>query len=73
MMPIKTKTDKYNHMISAFQCDFTLARDGVIKLTDLQKNLDIKDERFIKDIKLLEELEFKLRRGIAEIHEEVKE
>lgn len=66
---IRLKTDKYTHMISAFQCDFSLAKNNPKILNELQENLESKDERFIKDIELLEEFEYKLRHGIIEIYE----
>jgi hypothetical protein len=65
---INIKTDKYNNMISAFQCDFSLARNGDNKLSDLDDKIKQKDSILLKDIKLLEELEYLLRSGKAEIH-----
>lgn len=64
------KTDKYNKMISAFQCDFSLARDGEHKLLELDEKLKTPmwNRELINDIDLLEELEWKLRTGKAEIH-----
>ena len=63
------KTDKFNNMISAFQCDLSLELEGgggkLRVLEDLIKN---KNQRLLEDIKLLEELEFLLRYGKAEIH-----
>lgn len=55
--------DKFNQMISAFQCDFSLARDGYKKLStlDYELNNQMINERLIKDIELLEELEIGLR------------
>jgi len=55
------KTDKYNNMISAFQCDFSLAKDGECKLSDLDKKLrePMWNRKLINDIELLEELEWK--------------
>lgn len=61
------KTTKYNHMISAFQCDMSLAKEGKNNLSQLEKQLKNGDERLLKDIELLEELEWKLRHGQAEI------
>jgi hypothetical protein len=62
------KTDKYNNMLEAFECDFTLALMGRRILTELEKHIADKDERLIKDIKLLHELSYLLRNGKAEIH-----
>lgn len=80
------KTDKFNNMISAFTCDFSLARennkhscevgrpivkthqDNGFKLADLDTEIKNGNERLNKDIDLLEELEFLLRTGQAEIH-----
>lgn len=64
------KTNKFNHMISAFQCDFTLAKenDNDRKLADLDDLIEKKDENLLRDIELLEELEWLLRNGKAEIH-----
>ena len=64
-------TYKYNDMISAFQCDFTCARDRVdnLRLFDLDVAITNKDDSrhkgINKDIDLLEELEFLLRYGKA--------
>lgn len=55
-------------MISAFQSDFSLARDGDRNLSDLDELIKNKNPALLKDIKLLEELEWMLRTGQAEIH-----
>lgn len=64
------KTEKFNNMISSFQCDFTLAKedDSSRKLADLDDLIEKKDENLLRDIELLEELEWLLRNGKAEIH-----
>lgn len=62
------KTEKYNNMISAFQCDFTLAKENIRKLGELDIKLKNKDKSLFEDIDLLEELEYMLRTGKAEIH-----
>ena len=64
------KTDKFNNMISSFQCDFTLAKDEESdrRLADLDDLIEKKDENLLHDIELLEELEWLLRSGKAEIH-----
>jgi hypothetical protein len=45
---INIKTDKYNNMISAFQCDFSLARNGDNKLSDLDDKIKQKDSILLK-------------------------
>lgn len=62
------KTEKYNNMISAFQCDFSLARNDRHKLSEIDRLIRDKNHIIMKDIELLEELEFLLRTGKAEIH-----
>ena len=64
------KTEKYNTMISAFQCDFSLAKEDGInhRLADLDDLIKAKDQNILRDIELLEELEWMLRNGKAEIH-----
>ena len=64
------KTEKFNNMISSFQCDFTLAKenDNDRRLADLDDLIEKKDENLLRDIELLEELEWLLRNGKAEIH-----
>ena len=67
---IDMKTDKFNNMISSFQCDFSLAKenDNDRRLADLDDLIAAKDENLLRDIELLEELEWMLRNGKAEIH-----
>ena len=66
-------TNKYNNMISAFQCDFACARDSLcnLRLSDLDTAITNKDDprhkEINRDIDLLEELEFLLRYGKAKI------
>lgn len=55
-------------MISAFQCDFSLIRDGEKSIKELDYMIQNKDTDIMKDIELLEELEYMLRHGKAEIH-----
>ena len=62
------KTDKFNLMIEAFECDFSLAKDGSHSLSELEKKIKSNDEKIMKDIDLLEELSWLLRNGKAEIH-----
>ena len=70
-MTTKIVTDKYANMISAFQCDFSLVRDGYKKLStlDYELNNTMNNERLLKDIELLEELEIGLRYGKLKIIE----
>ncbi|MBQ9920138.1 MAG: hypothetical protein IJO49_04880 [Clostridia bacterium] len=63
------ETTKYNFMISSFACDFYLAQEDCNKLRELQRMIDEKDEKLIKDIELLSELEFNLRHGKVKIVE----
>ena len=63
------ETKKYNKMIYSFQCDFYLASRNKIKLD----TLDLKSKKISKDIKLLDELEWKLRNGLAYIVESEEE
>ena len=63
------KTEKFNAMISSFQCDFSLARDDKNhSLSELDNLIAKKNETILRDIELLEELEWLLRSGKAEIH-----
>ena len=66
-------TDKYNNMISAFQCDFTCVRDDIsnFKLSELDKIIENPNNpshaKLNRDIDLLEEFEYLLRSGRAKI------
>lgn len=62
------KTDKFNNMIEAFECDFSLARNGERSLRELEERIEAGDVRILKDIELLEELSWLLRHKKAEIH-----
>ena len=62
-------TDKYTNMISAFQCDFSLARDRYSNLGLLDKMIEEKNPSILQDIELLEELEIGLRYGRLKIIE----
>ncbi len=62
------RTDKFNKMISFFQADLTLAKEGVCKLSDLDVLIQNKDPKLLADIKLLEELAYKLRTGEVAIY-----
>ena len=62
------RTDKFNEMISFFQGDLTLAKEGVCKLSDLDVLIQNKDPKLLADINLMEELAYKLRTGEAAIY-----
>ena len=62
------KTDKFNRMIEAFECDFVLAKEGKYSISELENKVIFKDEKLMADIDLLEELSYLLRYGKAEIH-----
>ena len=75
-MTTKIVTDKYANMISAFQCDFSLARDGYSNLGLLDKIIEENNPSILQDIGLLEELEIGLRYGklkIIEVDDETYE
>ena len=61
--------DRYTNMISAFQCDFSLAKDGYSNLGLLDKMIEEKNPSILQDIELLEELEIGLRYGRLKIIE----
>jgi hypothetical protein len=63
-----SKTDKFNRMIEAFECDFSLIQEGKKTFAELDKAM--KDSRFslAKDMELMQELSTMLRYGQAEIH-----
>ena len=62
------KTDKFNNMIEAFECDFNLAVQGDHTLSELDKQIKEGDLKLLHDIDLLNELSYLLRHGKAEIH-----
>ena len=63
-MKTKDVTNKYLQMLEAFTSDFDLPyiHDDFKFFDELKKLIKEKDERMIKDIELLEELSFDLRR-----------
>lgn len=65
---MKDVTGEYAKMIEAFECDFVLTRDDN-DLSDLQKNLQNKDGRILRDIELLEKLSYGIRYGKVKIME----
>lgn len=64
---MESKTTKFDSMILSFACDFTLARDCGRSLQALDLKIHKKDNRLLADIELLEELDYLLRCGKAEI------
>lgn len=64
-------TPKYQNMISAFQCDFSLANEYPKEhsLADLDHKIQGKDPNMLQDICLLEELEYNIRCGRCKIVE----
>lgn len=75
-MIVNMVTDKYSNMISAFQCDFSSARDGDMRLITLDKLIKENNPSLLYDIELLEELEMGLRYGrlaIVEVEETLEE
>lgn len=56
-------TDKYKGAIESFSADLQLAKSGLKELKELDKLLADNNERLLKDIDLLDELDFNLRYG----------
>ena len=69
MLKIKNDvSDKYYNMLNSFNADNILKEEG--KYFDKEKELfKNKDERLMKDIELLKELEFNLRHEFVKIVE----
>lgn len=65
------KTQKYAAMLEALECDFSLAADpeNGHGLDELQLKIEQGDERMLKDIELLKELSFRIRKGLVRIVE----
>ena len=63
-MKTKDVTNKYLQMLEAFTSDFDLPyiHDDFEFFDELKKLIEEKNEQMIKDIELLEELSFDLRR-----------
>ena len=66
-------TDKYLHMIQAFECDFSLAKDynEYERIDLLKQSLKDKDKDLLQDIELLKELSFNLRHKKLKLMEEI--
>lgn len=70
---MKRYTKKYDEMINAFASDFWLSTNGYDKLSELQRMIEGNEcKRLIEDINLLDELAYKIRRGIVKIVEDVE-
>ena len=69
VIPMKDVTAHFSQMIEAFECDFVLARDSGKSLIEIQTALQSKNEKLLKDIKLLEYLSFGIRHGSIKIYE----
>ena len=55
-------SSKYENMITSFQADFSLATTyHDLDFVDFRELIRKKNERLLKDIELLSELEFKIR------------
>lgn len=67
--PMKDVTDRFINMLEAFEGDFVLAREKRKSLIELQTELQSKNEILLKDIALLEYLNFGLRHGWFRIYE----
>lgn len=63
----RRSTSKFDAMISAFSEDFQLALMNEHKLTELQKHIDNKNEKLMRDINLLDELAWGIRNGRIKI------
>lgn len=62
-------TERFINMLEAFESDFVLAREGQRSLIEVQTALQSKNERLLKDIRLLEHLNFGLRHEWFKIYE----
>lgn len=65
----KDVTKKYENMIEAFECDFNLPfnYNDFTMFDDLKRLIQNKNERLVKDIKLLQEFSFGIRYGNLKI------
>lgn len=62
------KTDKFDKMIEAFECDFSLIREGKKTFSELDKIVNDSRYSLTEDMELMQELSTMLRYGQAEIH-----
>ena len=65
----KDVTKRYENMIEAFECDFNLPfnYNDFTMFDDLKRLIQNKNERLVKDIKLLQEFSFGIRYGNLKI------
>lgn len=64
------KTDRFNRMIEAFECDFSLIQQGEKTFAQLDENLKVEKvnvNSLRKDMDLMQELSYLIRHGKAEI------
>lgn len=64
---MKDITSKYEDMIDSFDCDFQLAKEGIFTLNTIQNLISVDNKRLLKDIELLNELNFMIRHKQAKI------
>ena len=62
------KTEKYNRMIEAFECDFALIEQGEKTFAELDQLMNDKRYSLAEHMELLQELSTLLRYGKAEIY-----
>ena len=67
-------SSKYENMITSFQADFSLATIyDELDFVDFRELIRDKNDRLLKDVELLSELEFKLRHKQIKIMEVTNE
>jgi UDP-N-acetyl-D-mannosaminuronic acid transferase (WecB/TagA/CpsF family) len=62
------KTERFNRMIEAFECDFALIEQGKMTFAELDRLLKDKSYSLVTDMDLMKELSYLLRHGKAEIY-----
>lgn len=62
------KTERFNRMIEAFECDFSLIEQGYGMFAELDKKMKDKRYALAEDMDLMQELSYLLRHGKAEIY-----
>ena len=62
------KTERFNRMIEAFECDFDLIGQGKMTFAELDRLLKDKSYSLVTDMDLMKELSYLLRHGKAEIY-----
>lgn len=69
----KDITSRYENMLTSFQADFSLATNyNELDYVDFRDLIRNKNDRILKDIELLSELEFKIRHNQIIILERCK-